>query len=400
MSLFGYFIDRQCRMTAAIIRLIPVVIVLPLIKQIGVFLSLVIVAVVVFDVALAELDRVKKIQFLGMAALLGFSCMFSYVGWNQHVKNMGVGPTFPTHFTVSEVAQAVFSDSATERQKVTVANFTHRLTTPFLNGFRKLNMQQYLLLLSGAFMLFLRRVTAADQPPSLKKFAPIAVLFAGFFLYLAILLVLYLFSFSAYEGTRLASFDRYANTYLMGLLLVLFGMSLSRYLSGARSKAVTFSFVIISLLAVIPSLGRVILDATRVIRAELGTQKPGAVDNISRYREMIERYTPPRSRIYFFWQHSVGMELQMLSYWAIPRTFNVDCWSLGEPYDDGDIWTCRMSPIDLEKTLSDYDFLFVGHADPKLEAILLPITGFESVSSGSLFRIVNENNRLAVRRVR
>jgi hypothetical protein len=398
-SLFGYFTDRQCGMTAAIIRLIPVVMVLPLIKQIGVFFSLVIVTVVVCDIALAELDRANNVKFLGMAALLGFSCMFSYVVWNQHVKNMGVAPTFSTHFTISEVAHAVFSDSASERHKVTVANFAHRLATPLLNGFKKINMQQYLLLLSGAFLLFLWRANAVDQAALLKRVAPIVVLFACFVPYLAILLALYLFSFSAYEGPRLASFDRYANTYLVGLLLVLFGMSLSRYLSDVRSKAATISFLIISLLAVIPSVRGVVLDTSHVIRAALGEQNPSTVENISRYRGVIERYTPPSSRIYFLWQHSAGMELQILSYEAIPRKFNAGCWSIGEPYDDGDVWTCRMTPIDLEKTLTNYDFVFVGHADANLGAILEPIAGFESPLSGSLFTVVNENDHLVVRKV-
>ncbi|HSA99814.1 MAG TPA: hypothetical protein VLE49_04135, partial [Anaerolineales bacterium] len=213
VSLFGYFADRQCGLSAAVVRLIPIVMVLPLIKQIGVFFSLVIVAVVLCDIALAELDRVNKFKFLGMAALLGFFCMFSYVVWNQHVKNMGVAPTFSTHFTIGEVAHAVFSDSASERQKVTVANFAHRLATPLLNGFKKINMQQYLLLVSVALFLFLWRATPADQADRLRRFAPIVALFAGFVPYLGILLALYLFSFSPYEGPRLASFDRYANTY-------------------------------------------------------------------------------------------------------------------------------------------------------------------------------------------
>ena len=399
VSLFGYFTGRQCGMTAAIIRLIPVVIVLPLIKQIGVFFSLIIVAVVVCDIALNELDRVNKIKFLGMAALLGFSCMLNYFEWNQHVKNMGGAPTFSTNFTIGEVANAVFSDSASERQKVTVSNFAHRLASPLLNGFKKINMQQYLLLVSGAFLLFLWRKGAAGRAASVKGFAPFFVLFAGFAPYLAILLALYLFSFSAREGTSLASFDRYANTYLVGILLVSFGMSLSCYLSDVRSKASTISFLIISLLAVIPSARGVILDTSHIMRAAMGKQNSGAVDDIARYRKAIETYTPPSSRIYVLSQHSADMEMLKLGYEAIPRILNNGCWSLGEPYDDGDIWTCKISPVDLEKRLSSYDFLFVGHADAKLGAILGPITGFESLSSGSLFRIVNENNRLGIRRV-
>jgi hypothetical protein len=400
MSLFGYFTGRQCGITAIIIRLIPVMMVLPLIKQIGVFFSLITVAVVVCDIAIEELDRVSKIKFLGMATLLGFSCMLSYAVWNQHVKSMGVSPTFSTNFTIGEAVNAVFSDSASERHKVTVSNFVHRLATPFLNGFKKVNMQQYLLLVSGAFLLFFGGSKgAAGRAVSVKEFAPFFVLFAGFASYLCILLALYLFSFGAREGTGLASFDRYANTYLLGLLLVSFGVSLSRYLSDVRCKAMTISFFIVSLLAVIPSARGVILDASHIMKAAMGNQNSGTVDDITRYLKVMETYTPASSRIYVLSQHSGDMEMLKLSYEAIPRRLNAGCWSLGEPYDDGDIWTCKVSTIDLEKRLSSYDFLFVLHADAKLKAILGPITGLESISSGSLFKIVNENNRLGIRRV-
>lgn len=65
-------------------------------------------------------------------------------------------------------------------------------------------------------------------------------LLASLWLYICLLLVVYMFVFSPYEGVRLASFGRYVGTAYLGLFLVLF-----YYVLGAEKKSLLVAFTVL-----------------------------------------------------------------------------------------------------------------------------------------------------------
>lgn len=390
VALFGYLVDRQNGELASVARLVPLVMVLPLIKAIGILFSFVIAGVVVCDLLLKSASGREKFKLAFAALLLVASCVLTYVSWGVHIKNTGIPKTFNTEITFSEVVKAFNPASATERQKTTIDNFARRVFLPHLES---KYTPYYWLALCLSFLWLMWYMGKGCK--SWAEFAPFAVLFGGFCAYLTVLLVLYMFSFGAYEGPRLASFDRYVNTYLIGAIIVLFGVSLSQYSKTKQGKTATTSLIIICLLVALPSLKAVLRDVRHVI----GGQQNEVVENSSQYWQMIKEKTNPKSRIYLVWQGSDGTENTIFSYGIMPRGHNRGCWSVGEPYADGDVWTCRMTSSEFEQALVDYDYLLVAHADKKFEERFPSLFGSEGVQDGSLFQISKEAGHSRLRKI-
>jgi hypothetical protein len=388
--LFGYLADRQNGRQASVIRLAPLVMLLPLIKLIGVLFSFVIISVVVCDILVGSVSGRKKSKLIFAALLLITLCILTYVSWNVHIKNMGIRKTFNTEISVGEIAKAFNPASATERQKTTIDNFTRRVFFPYLESQYK---PYYWLAVCLSFLWLIWHMGKDDK--FWMRFVPFVVLLGGYCAYLAVLLVLYMFSFGAYEGVRLASYERYVNTYLVGVLIVLFGVSLSQYYKKKRKKMVTIAFITICLLVMHPGLNKALTDVKYAIRG----QQDRDIETVAKYWKVIESHTAPTSKIYFIWQNSDGGEMQTFSYGIIPRKNNQGCWSVGEPYYDGDVWTCKMTSSEFAKALMDYDYLFIAHADKKFEDNFLLPLGSGGVQNGSLFQVLKETGYLKIRKI-
>ncbi|MFH0898670.1 MAG: hypothetical protein V1855_03765, partial [bacterium] len=395
ISLFGYLVESRQGKTSSIIRLIPLVMVLPLIKSTGILFAFVIIAVVLCDLLIGSINGREKIKLILIALLLIPSCILAYASWNTHVKNMGFEKTFNTRISFGEVVNAFSSESVTERQKETIDNFKRRVLLPHPESKYLPSRQYYWLTVCIAFVWLIWCIRRDDKSKSWEGLVPFAVLFGGFCAYLFVLLVLYMFSFGAYEGPRLASFARYVNTYLVGVLIILFGMSLSQYFRKKQDRAVTIFLITICFFIMLPNLKAGLLDMYHVIR---GGQNRD-IENVAKYWKVIENKTPPTSKIYFLWQGSNGTEMQIFSYGIMHRENNHGCWSVGEPYDDGDVWTCRMTSSEFEQALMDYDYLFVGHADKKFESSFSPLFGSDDVQDGSLFQILKGDGHIRLSKI-
>jgi hypothetical protein len=395
VAVFGYLEDSQNGRLASVIRLIPLVMVLPLIKQIGILFSFVIVSIVVCDFIFASISGREKIKLIFAALTLFAMSILTYASWGEHIKNMGVQKTFNTEMSLGVVVKAFIPASATERQKTTIDNFTHRVFLPHAES--KVSRQYYWFALCLSF-LWLIWYTGEDRK-SRVRFVPYVVLFGGFCAYLGILLVLYLFSFGAYEGPRLVSFDRYVNTYLIGVLIVLFGVALSQLFKEKRGRTATISIITICLLVAIPNLKAELLDVFHVARGEINGQQNRDIERVAKYWKVIESKTTPDSRIYFVWQGSNGTENTIFNYGIMPRRSNRGCWSVGEPYTEGDVWTCRMTTSEFEQVLMDYDYVLVAHSDKNFADRFFPLFGFEIAQEGSLFQVVREAERIRLHRI-
>lgn len=391
VALSGYLADRQNGRLASVIRLAPLVMVLPLIKPIGILFSFVITGVVICDLLLATISGREKIKLIFAVLLMCILCIFTYASWGGYVKNERLQKTFNTELSLGEVAKAFTPGSASERQKITIDNFTRRVFLPHPES--KINRPYYWSAICLAFVWLLWYM--GKDYKSWVRFAPLAVLFGGFCAYLIVLLVLYMFAFGAYEGPRLASFDRYVNTYFVGVLIVLFGVTLAQYFKEKRNRVATISLVTICLLVMLPNLKAAFFDLSHVV----GGQQDRDVEKVAKYWEVIASKTTPESRIYFVWQRGDGTENLIFSYGIMPRKNNQGCWSVGEPYNDGDVWTCRMTSSEFEQALMDYDYLLVAHADKKFEERFLSLFGSEGVQDGSLFQVLKETGHLRLRKI-
>ena len=391
VAVLGYLADRQTSKLASIIRLAPLVMVLPLIKPTGVLFSAVIIGVVLLDIFLVSTRGKERARLVTATAAITILCALTYASWGKHVQNLELKNTLNVKVSISDIANAFNPSAATERQKATIENFVKRVFLPHPES--KINRPYYWLALCLGFIWLIRRM--GGDYKAKERYAPFGVLFCGFCAYLAVLLVLYMFFFGGYEGPRLASFDRYVNTYLVGVIIVLFGVMLSQYFKEKRDKATTISVIIISIFVMLPNLKATQLDLSNAIKGRQDVD----VESVSKYWKLIETKTLTNSRIYFIWQGGNGTENSIFNYGIMPKTNNQGCWSVGEPYDDNDVWTCRMTVKEFEQTLKNYDYLFVAKSDSKFEENFSSLFGSVDVSNGSLFQVAKEGSLIKLQKI-
>ena len=386
IALFGYLADRKNRSPNSIIRLVPLVMVLPLIKQIGILFSFITVIVIVSDIMIGTISSREKFKLIFASTFLMMSCLLTYVTWEAHNKNMGLGNTLSTQeISPGNVIKAFIPALATERQRTTIDDFTRRV-------FQLHRNPHYWLALCLMFLWMIWRT--GKNYSTLERAVPFAMIFSGYCLYLFVLLLLYLFSFGSYEGTRLASFNRYESTYLIGVVIVLFGVSVSQYFENKQDRTTTISLIVICFLAMLPHSERGVLDVYNAIK---GVGRDKDFEYIIQYSQEVVRVTPPNSHVYFIWQGMTHNEQnEAFNYGVMPRITNMGCTAIGEPYprpDGDDVWTCPMIPSEFEQKLMDYDYLLIARTDKKFMDRFLPQFGLDSVQDGSLFQISKENGR-------
>lgn len=391
IALFGYLANRKASRLLSILRIAPLVITLPLLKLVGILFSVVIIGVVVSDILCGSIDRREKAKLLFASLLLLTACSFSYVSWGSHIKSMGVHPTFSTkEISPSNIVKAFSPASASERQRETIEHFTNRFIPPH-------RTPHFWLVLYLAFFWAIWR-TGKDNNPW-ERTVPFAVVFIGFGAYLFVLLLLYLFSFGSYEGPRLASISRYTNTYIIGMVIVSFGVALAQYFKSKRDKVTTIALILICLITMLPNSTKFLRDVSNAAQGKGGD---GNVEKLVQYSNLIAKITPPKSNIYFIWQGGTNDESVIFNYGILPRTSNMNCSSVGDLYqifDRVDVWTCQISPSEFKQKLTDFDYLFIALADEKFVHKFLRQFGFEDAQDGSLFQIIKQVGDVRLKRV-
>ena len=184
-----------------------------------------VIGVVVSDILVGSISRRVKTKLLVVPLLLAAACVFTYISWSVHNNNLGYGNSPVAEISLGEISRAFDPATATEIQQTTIDNFTRRVLLPHPES--NISRNYYWLFVCIAFVWLIFTMSKAHR--GWKFFVPYTVLFAGFCAYLVVLLVLYMFYFGAYEGPRLASFERYVNPYLIGVLVLFYGISLSLY---------------------------------------------------------------------------------------------------------------------------------------------------------------------------
>jgi hypothetical protein len=99
---------------------------------------------------------------------------------------------------------------------------------------------------------------------------------------------------------------------------------------------------------------------------ELGGIRSGGPDHglrleIESFAAGIKKQIHPGDKTYFVAQNSNGLERVMFYYAMLPNTVSTKwCWSLGQKYFDGDVWTCNQS---LQELLGDFEYLALYRGD-------------------------------------
>jgi len=371
-----------------ILKLAPFFLFMPLVKQMGLIFLMISVLILVIDLIFTRVRfAMREIIVLVTIFLLAIAIDFS---WRIYLAHSGIQRTFQANFGLIEVIKSFLPSYASTRQKLTFEAFTHYF-------FGQISSTTYWVLLT-----FLSAIAAySSSHPKVRHFVLVRIGagYLGLILYLSLLLVLYMFSFSEFESVRVASIGRYTKTYLLGLLIAFGGLFFVNAISCETWRWKKQWIGVMAFLFIAPNIGRVVNDlATSAGGAEsrLGTVK------IRSEASRVAELTNSTAKIYFIWSEGSNDESVVFNYGVFPRFSNKSCSSVrpkNVTIDTNDPWSCSMDLKQFATRIADYDYLYVGKVSEELRnSFFLPM-GINKISAGELYSISGEPGNILLEKL-
>ncbi len=355
LSLHVYFNQEKENKKLALLSIIPLLLYTVQIKQIGILFAFFTLTIVGIDyLKNRRTDTVKSMATLAFIALA--LILFEWT-WKNYLATHGIDRIFKADISVSNILSAINPATASNRHSITISRFidhiffTHHLSTYWFIG--------TLLIFGGIIQI--NKINHLQA-----KITPFILAYLLFAAYLIILLILYLFSFGDYEGTRLASIERYMVTYILGLIIFMGGAFIN---AGTleKSKKIAIYFIVVGVFLILPNIGRIIIDTLKVGLNKEPRNEAAVIKNISDY---VRAKTPENSKIYIIWSEGSNDESVIFSYYLIPRQNNSECIFIKPPLSlksGDDIWSCTMTIEEFKQKLVGYDYILI--ANPSVEFI-------------------------------
>lgn len=237
-----------------------------------------------------------------------------------------------------------------------------------------------LIVLSAFSALFYRKGSR------INLFALLAIIAIGCAGYLFFLLLSYLFFFNEIESIALASFERYAATYYLAWFLVIFSVVFSSA-DRLKSRLVKSVFIGSLFFVFIFAPPQFFRDLRGIVPPPKLLEARKKVDELA---GIAKTHMGRGDGAYFIIQNSSGFEKYVFNYSMLPFKSSWWCWSVGNKYHDGDVWTCDSKLVDL---LRGYNVLVIFNADAKfwnnnnylLDELSAP-------KSSGVYKVISVNN--------
>lgn len=247
-------------------------------------------------------------------------------------------------------------------------------------GFSIISISFALIFLSGLSVFFYQK----DKRINLCFF--FASVSIGCFGYLLFLLLTYLFFFKEVESIGLVSFERYAATFYLAWTIVILSVITS---SAERMKSRVVNASLIGLLSL-----TYVYAPPQFFRDMRGISPPPTLrearEKVEKLAYIAKRHMKEDERAYFVIQNSSGLEKYIFNYSILPFGSSWWCWSLGEKYSENDSWTCDSKLIDL---LNGYNYLVIFRADERFWKDNMNLhDSLHPLKASGVYKIVYEKN--------
>ncbi|HOZ54946.1 MAG TPA: hypothetical protein PK993_02730 [Clostridia bacterium] len=219
------------------------------------------------------------------------------------------------------------------------------------------------------------------------------LLILGSMLYATVLLfVPYLSMFGEYEALRLASFTRYMNTYVIGLIFIQLCFLIDNVSENKknREKVIIFFFVFIILNTPISY----IMNLSANSRAKVMQTKTerSSYDKLNR---IVNKNVKKNEKVYFIATNTVGYEYYLAKYELTPIQINKgNTWSIGQKYYEADIWTSyKTTETWKDELLNEYDYVYLYKIDKEFIANFGKLFNDSELQENSLYRVVDDSTK-------
>jgi hypothetical protein len=372
---FGATIAAYCgdkkRDWSALIKVAPVLFVLPLIKQLGIIFALIIAGIIVFDQIVFKSDWsggiksfLNKAGFKKSSKLIGLLALpfLSSYSWMLFLRFWGVDE-YLHRVQVSTLLNS-FSASATDVQRGVVNNFMGAYQNLKI-GYAPYGAMGIVIVFSTLILIY--SFTAENNAKKSYKewiYFQLLILF-GFVFYSVILFTYFIIA----NDPQLQSYTRYLGTYCLGWSYVILGMYYMELKDGTIDNIQNYRKHILVIASVfIIAIVLALTPLTSIFTPPVKFAPRLLIDN------RIEKFIPhmeENSRVWIIWQNTNGLEFHITRYLIAPRMvngFNQSYkWSMGEPYYEGDIWTYNITQMAWRTEIDKmhYDYILIGSADDK-----------------------------------
>lgn len=355
LALILYLNQKKSKINALLLLLVSVF--LPLVKETGYFLLLMIfVTLLIFELIERDKANVRIIILVILFATLA-KYSWNFIKVTEAWKTSGLNATNIKLLLLKQAEQYKYE---------TVKEFA---TASFSRFITKGQLKFTLLSALGTVTLLLYFLKV--------KIKVLVTVIVTMTLFIISLLILYVFTFSAYEAVRLASFERYLATVFSFSILIIIYYAIDKM----DTKKTLFTLLVLSFFIDQQSLAPYI--AAPIVNRD-------SVKLRSKYD--IEEDTK---------ELLAGKNVLVLSlgdkgfdYWVLKNELIesiVTGWSYGKPYFEGDIWTKKVSETEFLAIIEQVDYVYFFKYDKKFLSDFPSFSALQTLNnSNKLFQVNKE----------
>lgn len=210
--------------------------------------------------------------------------------------------------------------------------------------------------------------------------------------YLAGLCVMYMFKFTRYEALNLAAMDRYiCVAFLCCWMLVLFILVdyADRYLRLGRVQMLSCILAALLVIPTRPVIGILLrnnVQSSAIARSQYTT-----------LQTQLRKFCAAGDTVYLVSQGDGGMDLNALHFIARPVNISNKICNLGEPRNEGDIYTAALTAEEWQQELVErYDYVAILALDPWfLETYGELFEDAAEITENSVYRVDRQTGMLS-----
>lgn len=383
------------RDTSALLKTVPILMAVVLIKESGVFLSVLFCIFMLLDQlylqkAFPVETGEKKNSFFSRHAValsLGVAVLcivMTNISWSLYLASMGIAGG-------QGLLNSFMQSAGTAANPGVIPAFINALPAKAVGTSREYQFLSSPLLLLGITVVPFILLTALTTDKSKKRRI---LLLTGFFIFFFLiycigLILIYMFKFSSFEGENLASFGRYLGTYFLMLYLVVNYLLIRGVADGLIRKAPKVLSIILSLLLIFYLTA---LTPKNALNFFVRTTSNPLRSKINEQAAYIQSIIKPSERVYVIWEHTNGKEYGITKYEFYPVQVSRRAYSIGVPSGSADIWTRNFSAAEWSDMLKDYKYLFVGKTDDAFQTQYGSLFEKGTVSSNSWYTVCEQSN--------
>ena len=361
----------------------PSILSLVLIKHIGILFVTFALFIIAIDTLINNKKNIFKIALI-LVAIFGAALLIRY-SWNDYLHNQGIQITKAPNFTLIDIAMAFIPAYSNTEQKVIIGSYINYL-------FFSDHSSTYWFFIS-LFLLY-TNIKLNLEAQSKNQTAINIGFYICFTAYLFILLILYIFTFSFFEASRVLSATRYINTMILSIIIYLSYVNIEILnkikLKTSLKKITAFAILIL----ILPNASIIITD-TYASYNNSHTQKE--VHQVEQMSLITKNNTPADSKIYFIWSDSDNDKSHIFNYSIYPRHSNQDCISIKKNkstlVNEEDPWSCLMNSDEFKNLMLKYDYIYIGFSSEEFESEFFNKYNTLDKSQG-LFEIQKNNDNI------